>query len=57
MSLKIEGQDHDGVVRLNQNNLMEIVKHGSKVGHMVVEYIKKWFSYFSMNNLPLYIKI
>lgn len=41
MSLKIEGQDHDGVVRLNQNNLMEIVKHGSKVGHMVVEYIKK----------------
>jgi len=41
MGIKIEGQNHDGTVKFNQNNLMEIVKHGNKVGHIVVEYIKK----------------
>ena len=41
MTIKVEGQDHYGNVKFNQSNLMDIMKHGHKVGHMVVEYIKK----------------
>ena len=41
MTIKVEGQEHDGTVRFNQSNLMDIMKHGHKVGHIVVEYIKK----------------
>jgi hypothetical protein len=41
MIIKVEGQDHGGTVKFNQSNLMDIVKHGHKMGHMVVEYIKK----------------
>jgi hypothetical protein len=41
MAIRIEGQEHSGTVKFNQNNLMEIVRHGQKVGHVVVEYVKK----------------
>ena len=39
--LKIEGSQNEGVVRFEQGNLMEIMRHGHKVGHVVVEHLKK----------------
>ena len=39
--VRIEGQESFGVVRFNQQNLMDIVNKGQLVGHVVVEYLKK----------------
>lgn len=39
--LKIEGKEEEGIVKLSHNNLMDIIRHGHKIGHIVVEFIKK----------------
>ena len=39
--MRVEGQEHGGSVRFDQSNLMDIIHHGHKIGHIVVEYLKK----------------
>jgi hypothetical protein len=34
--LKIEGRDEEGIVKFGQNNLMDIIRQGHKIGHIVV---------------------
>ena len=41
MKFKIKGQQEEGIVFVNNSNLMDVVRKGQKIGHVVVEYVQK----------------